>query len=177
MIGLNVTSSTDGDAEVSRLLCPARNRIVIVRSVEKIHFSVTINASGEKVWRVLLDDETYRIWTSEFAEGSYVVTDWKEGSKALFLTPDGNGMVSRIAEHVPSRFLSIEHLGIVKEGVEDTESDEVKQWAGARENYLLREGNGVSELSIDVEVNNDEKQTFEEIWPKALARVKELAEG
>lgn len=144
--------------------------------MEKINHSVTINAAGERVWRVLLDDETYRIWTEEFVQGSYAVTDWEEGSKALFLTPGGNGMVSRIAKHIPNEFLSIEHLGIVTEGVEETESEEVKTWQGARENFVLRERDGVSELSIEMDVAQDEKQMFQEIWPRALAKVKELAE-
>jgi hypothetical protein len=145
--------------------------------VEKLNYSVSIDAPREKVWRVLLDDETYKIWTSEFAEGSYAVTDWREGSKALFLAPDGNGMVSRIVRHVPNEILSIEHLGLVKNGVEDTTSDDVKKWAGAHENYVLRVNEGISELSIEMDVGDDEKQSFQEIWPKALAKVKELAEG
>ena len=148
----------------------------MVGPMEKINHSVTINAAGEKVWKVLLDDETYRVWTKEFAEGSYAVTDWKEGSKALFLTPGGNGMVSRIAKHVPNEFLSIEHLGTVTEGVEETESEEVKKWQGAKENFVLSEIEGVSELSIEMDVAQDEIQMFQEIWPKALAKVKELSE-
>ena len=127
--------------------------------MEKLRYSITVKAPREKVWKVLFDDETYRIWTSEFAEGSYAVTDWAEGSKALFLTPSGEGMVARIARHVPNEFLSIEHLGVVKDGVEDRESDEVKKWAGALENYLLRETDGGSELSVEMDVAGDEKQS------------------
>lgn len=155
---------------------PGSSKIDKVRSMEKINYSVTITAAGEKVWRVLLDDATYRIWTEEFAQGSYAVTDWEEGSKVLFLTPGGNGMVSRIAKHVPTEFLSIEHLGIVTEGVEETESEDVKKWQGARENYTLRENEGISELSVEMDVAQEEKQMFQEIWPRALAKVKELAE-
>ncbi|MBN8571144.1 MAG: SRPBCC domain-containing protein, partial [Ignavibacteria bacterium] len=96
-----------------------------------INFSVQINAPREKVWSVLFDDATYREWTAAFHEGSYAETDWQEGSKALFLGPGGkDGMVSTIARNIPNEFLSIKHLGTVKDGVEDTTSEEVQKWAG-----------------------------------------------
>jgi uncharacterized protein YndB with AHSA1/START domain len=143
----------------------------------KLTFSTTINAPKELVWRTMLEDETYRKWTSAFQEGSYAVTDWKPGSKALFLAPDGSGMVSRVAEHRPYEYLSLEHLGVVKNGVEDTESAEVKGWAGARENYTLREtGDGVT-LTIQMDTEDSYKQFFAEAWPKALAALKELSES
>jgi hypothetical protein len=112
-----------------------------------------------------------------FQEGSYAVTDWKPGSKALFLAPDGSGMVSRIAEHRPNEFLSIEHLGAVKNGVEDTTSADVKEWAGARENYTLRDSSGGATLTIEMDTVDSYKQFFEETWPKALAALKELSES
>lgn len=96
--------------------------------MEKINFKTVINAAPEKIWKVLWDDATYRKWTSAFSEGSYAETDWKEGSKVLFLDGQGQGMVSRIAENRPNEYMSIEHLGEVKDGVEDTSSDRVKAW-------------------------------------------------
>src|SRR5262245_49605896 len=138
----------------------------------KLTFSTTINAPKEIVWRTMLEDETYRKWTSAFQEGSYAVTDWKPGSQALFLAPDGSGMLSRIAEHRTNEFLSIEHLGAVKNGVEDTTSADVKEWAGARENYTLRGSGGGARLTIEMDTVDSYKQFFEETWPKALAALK-----
>ena len=143
----------------------------------RLTFSTTINAPQALVWRTMLDDETYRKWTSVFQEGSYAKTDWKQGSKALFLAPDGSGMVSRVAEHRPNEYLSLEHLGIVKNGVEDTTSADVKQWAGARENYTLRENAGNVTLTIELDTSDDHKKFFEETWPKALATLKDLSES
>ena len=142
----------------------------------RLTYSTSISAPKEVVWRTMLDDETYRKWTSAFQEGSYAVTDWKPGSKALFLAPDGTGMVSRVAEHRPNEFLSLEHVGIVKNGVEDTASDEVKQWAGARENYTLRDQAGRVTLTVDMDTADDYKKYFDDTWPKALAALKELSE-
>ena len=145
--------------------------------MEKINFATTINAPREKVWKVLWDDASYRNWTSVFNEGSYAKTDnWKEGSKVLFLSPDGDGMVSKVASNKPNKFMSFEHLGVVKNGVEDTESESVKGWAGAKENYTLTEENGKTKLIVDLESTDEFKDYFTKTFPVALEKVKELAE-
>lgn len=144
--------------------------------MEKQQFKTTINASREKVWYVLWAHDTYQQWTAPFMEGSYAVTDWKKGSKALFLGPDGSGMVARIEENIPNEYMSIIHLGEVVGGVEDTESEKVKKWAGAHENYTLKIINNQTELIIDMDVDEEFAKMFNTIWPKALAKVKEIAE-
>ena len=110
--------------------------------MDKLNFSIIINAPKEKVWNTMLDDKTYRIWTEAFSPGSHYVGTWDKGSKILFLGPNEKGimggMVSRIKENRLFEYISIEHLGIVHDGVEDTTSDAVKQWAGSLENYTFR---------------------------------------
>ena len=144
--------------------------------MEKQHFSILINAPREKVWQILWNDQNYREWTSVFSEGSRAETDWKKGSKVLFLGGSGEGMVSRIEENIANEFMSIKHLGIVKDGVEDTDSEEVKKWVGAMENYTLRDLNGKTELIIDMDITEDHKDYFQTTWPKALQKVKEMSE-
>ncbi len=143
--------------------------------MEKQVFKTTLNAPRETVWNILWNDETYRVWTAPFSEGSRAVTDWKKGSKALFLGTDNSGMVSTIAENIPNEFMSIKHLGIVKDGVEDTESKEVQQWAGALENYTLRSVGDNTELTIEMDTNEEFKDFFADTWPKALDKIKELS--
>ena len=145
--------------------------------MEKINFSATINAPREKVWKVLWDDASYRNWTSAFTEGSYAETDnWKEGSKVLFLDPKGSGMVSMVAKNEPNEFMSFKHLGVVKDGIEDTKSETVQGWAGARENYTLTDENGKTKLIVDMDSTEEFKDYFLKTWPVALEKVKELAE-
>jgi uncharacterized protein YndB with AHSA1/START domain len=145
--------------------------------MEKINFSTNINAPREKVWDILWNDASYREWTSAFTEGSYAETDnWKEGSKVLFLSPGGNGMVSRVASNKPNEFMSFEHLGEVKNSVEDTESDRVKGWKGAKENYTLTEENGKTKLFVEMDSTDEFKDYFLKTWPLALQKLKELAE-
>lgn len=146
--------------------------------MEKMHFSIDIQAPKEKVWKTLWDDASYRNWTRVFGEGSYAVTDnWKEGSKVLFLGADGRGMVSKVAANRPNEYMSFEHLGVVQDGVEDTSSEKVKEWQGALENYLLTQKDGVTTLAIEMDSMADHKDYFEKTWPTALEQVKQLSEN
>ena len=144
--------------------------------MEKKQFKIEIDAPKEKVWEVLWGDTTYPAWTSAFAEGSRAETDWEEGSKVLFLDGKGQGMVSTIAEKRPNEFMSFKHLGTVKDGVEDFETGQTKEWSGALENYVLKTVNGKTELVVDMDITEEYLDYFMNTWPKALDKVKELAE-
>ncbi len=147
-------------------------------SKKQLSLSIDINASKEKVWDVLLQDETYRKWTSVFCEGSYAEGSWNEGSKILFKTPQGDGMVSRIILNRPSEIISMEHYGILKNNIEDYESEDVKKWANSKETYKL-ESNGANKtkLTIEVEIADEHYAWFKETWLKGLDIVKELSEA
>ena len=144
----------------------------------KVNFSAAIHAPKQRVWYVLWEKSFYEQWTRLFAEGSTVKTDgWKEGSMVQFLGPNENGMVSMVIANKPNEYMSFRHLGIVKDGVEDTTSDEATGWAGAMENYTLKEENGITVLTVEMETTEEYKDYFNNKWPKALAKVKELSEA
>lgn len=147
-----------------------------------VHKSIFINAPRKKVWETLISDATYREWTKPFNAGSYFKGSWEEGSKILFLgpRPDGKGeggMVSRIAVNRPYEFISIEHLGIIDNGVEDTTSEKIKGWAGNHENYTLVEKDGGTELTVDCDIDEKEMPNMTEMFVKAFEKVKELSEA
>jgi len=149
--------------------------------MQKIHFSITIDAPREKVWHAMLDDASYREWTKAFNEGSYYKGSWDEGAKIVFLGPDPEtgkegGMVSRIAENRPYEYLSIEHVGIMKNGVEDTTSDEARKWTPAFENYTFIEKDGGTEVQVDMDSAEEMAEEFSRMWPKALKHLKKIAE-
>ena len=144
--------------------------------MERKEFTIDINAPREKVWDVLWQDDSYRKWTSVFSEGSHAETDWKKGSKVLFLDCKGSGMIAKIAENIPNEYMSIQHLGMLNDGVEDFESAKVKEWAGALENYTLENKDGKTHLVVDMDIAEEYKDYFANTWPKALDKVKELAE-
>ena len=84
--------------------------------MNRLRFSVEIDAPRKKEWETMLGDATYREWTAEFMPGSHYVGHWSEGSRILFLAPGEkgeSGMASRIRTNRPYEFLSIEHVGIV----------------------------------------------------------------
>ena len=146
--------------------------------MQKINLSTSINATKEKVWQALWADENYRKWTSAFCEGSYAETDnWKEGSEVKFLDPKGSGMISKVVANKPNEFMSFEHLGEIKEGVEDRTGDKVKEWVGARENYALKETADGTTLYVDMDIADEYKDMFSAMWPEALDKIKALAEN
>lgn len=129
----------------------------------------------------MLDDVPYREWTKVFHAGSYYKGSWEEGSEILFLGPSEegkgeSGMFSRIKENRPYAFISIEHLGIISNGTPDTTSPEAEKWAPAFENYTFTEKDGGTEVTVDMDIEDEYKAMFEEMWPKALQALKELAE-
>jgi hypothetical protein len=73
--------------------------------------------------------------------------------------------------------MSFKHLGEVKNGIEDTESDKVKGWAGAFENYTLKEVDGNTELIVEMDLNEEYKDMFMQMFPKALEQLKILSES
>jgi len=148
--------------------------------MESLHFEITINAKAEKVYGTLIDQKHYTEWTSVFNPTSNYKGSWEKGSKILFFgtDTDGNmgGMVSRIKENMPNKFVSIEHLGIIKDGKEITTGEEVESWAGAMENYSFTQKNGTTLFSVDVDSNQEFKSYFFETWPNALNKLKEICE-
>lgn len=145
----------------------------------KLNYSILIDAPREKVWNTMLNDETYRQWTQVFADGSYYEGSWDEGSKILFLAPSSNGkmgLVSKIKENRKYEYISIEHKGTFYNGIEDTTSEQVKAWAGALENYTLKDKDGMTEVIVDMDSNEQEKTMMDNIWPKALEKLKEIVE-
>lgn len=146
-----------------------------------MHFEIVIQAAVPKVWEAMLTQETYREWTSVFEPTSCYEGSWDKGSKIKFLSADGSGMVSEIAENIPYTFISIKHLGVIKNGVEDTISDAVKQWTPAFENYTFTEKGLETLLVIDTEMPSTPeakamKEMFDGMWPKALLKLKEICE-
>jgi len=131
----------------------------------------------------MLDDVTYRQWTRPFNEGSRYEGKWDTGSEMRFIGVDENGkesggMYSRIKEARPYEFVSIEHLGMINDSGEiDTTSDEVKKWAPSYENYTFKEKVGGTEVLVELNINDEWIDMFNDMWPKALAKLKEIAEN
>lgn len=149
--------------------------------MEKLQFKRTINAPVQKVWDLMLGKESYKEWTEVFNPegGSFFEGSWEKGSQVEFIGPDEHekrsGMYALIEENRPGEFLSIRHLGEIKNGEKQPFPEEVAP-NGIHENYTFREVDGKTELTVDLDTNEEWKAMFEGMWPKALDKLQEMAE-
>jgi uncharacterized protein YndB with AHSA1/START domain len=139
-------------------------------------FETTIRAPRARVWATLIEPETYKAWTAAFCEGSYFEGSWDQGAKIRFLSPTGDGMSAVIAENRPLEFISIRHLGMIENGVEDTSSEKVRAWTPAYENYRLTDVPDGCRVTVTLDTAPEWEQYMQDTFPKALALLKELSE-
>ena len=152
-----------------------------VRSgMKKLRYSAKINAPVGDVWTTMLSDSTYRKWTSAFNQGSYFQGDWAKGSEIRFLGPDDGGslggMIAVVEENRPGEFISLRYVGQIVNGADDTTSDEAKEFIGTHENYSFSEDAGVTTVDVVLDSEDDFAAMFDEAWPVALAKLKEITE-
>lgn len=148
--------------------------------MQKLTYQISIKAPAEKVTAIMLGADTYKLWTVEFEPTSDFEGGWNKGDTIYFtaIGSDGKkcGMVSRIAEHVPNKFVSIEHYGILDNGIEITEGEKVEKWAGGHENYTFEEQNDITSVTVDIDVTDEHLSYFNQTYPKALEKLKDLCE-
>ena len=148
--------------------------------MEKLHFDVNIKAPAARVFKAVTDKQLFEEWTAEFNPTSTFEGGWNKGDKILFIgiSKEGKreGMVSKIKENIPNKQISIQHLGLVQNDQEVTQGPEVEKWANAMEEYFLEEQNGSTNFKVLIDITPDFKDYFTETWPKALNKLKEVAE-
>ncbi|HZV68637.1 MAG TPA: hypothetical protein VFG10_03805 [Saprospiraceae bacterium] len=151
--------------------------------MKKLQFKVSIKAPVAKVYDLMLGNNsksTYEQWTALFNPTSTYEGSWDKGNKILFIGVDENGekggMVSRIVENIPNRFVSVQHYGLVKADEEITEGPDVEKWANGFENYTFEENNGTTTVTVDLDTTEDFLNYMNETYPKALDKLKEICE-
>jgi uncharacterized protein YndB with AHSA1/START domain len=143
--------------------------------MKTLHFQTSIEAPASIIWDILWDEASYPKWTAPFSEGSYAVSDWKEGSPVSFLGPDGGGIQSIIEKLNPRRLMLFRHIGMLKDG-KPYEDESHKEWAGAHEKYQLSEVDGQTLLDVDVDTTEQFSEYLSAKFPLAVEIVKKLAE-
>ena len=142
--------------------------------MKEIQFSIEVNASKEIVWSTLWDDITFRDWANIIDEGTYMKGVWKEGNEVQFISSvNGYGVTSLIEKLNPNEYLLFRHSVDTKESGQQERKEE---WTGGTESYLLIETDGVTTLIVKTDVPQEQEETFNTRFPKALERVKTLAE-
>ncbi len=146
--------------------------------METLSYNIIINAPKNKIWDILWSPETYPKWTQFFAPDCKMETDWKIDGKTYFLDSSGNGMISTISNLDEPNEVTFNHLGMIQNGMEDTESEEVKQWSGAPERYyLISLEDGSVKLHVEVQTEDQWKDHLDVGFKKGLTIIKSLAEN
>lgn len=145
--------------------------------IEKLEFTVEINAAPEKVWQKLWDRESYKAWTNVFCEGSYYDGELKQGNRVHFLTPSGEGMFTDIAFLKENELMVLKHIGVVKDFKEQPMAEETKQWSGCFETYRLSQANGKTIVKAEVDCMAKYVAYMNTTFVLALEELKKLAEN
>jgi uncharacterized protein YndB with AHSA1/START domain len=144
--------------------------------MEKLEFRTVIASSRQKAWETMLNPKTYKEWVGAAWPGSTYQGEWKEGEDIRFVGDDSSGTLAHLVEYRPYDYILAEHVAVLKQGVEDRDSDEAKGWIGTMESYKFTEQNGQTELTVIIETNPEWASMFSDGWPKALAKLKEICE-
>ena len=146
--------------------------------MKTVQFTKEIKAPAQKVWDTLWNEATYSQWTSAFnPQGvSTMQSDWEVGGRTLFVDGNGNGMISTIISKDEPNAMVFKHLGMIKDGKEDTTSEEVKSWAGSLEEYHLSESNGTTTLLTSVQIEEEWEEMMNNGFTQGLEVVRKLSE-
>lgn len=139
-----------------------------------MQFTIEIQAPREKVWSTLWDDKTFRDWGNIIDEGQYKVGEMKEGNEVQFISSvSGYGVTSLIEKLAHNEFVLFRQMADTKES---GEQEREKEWSGGEESYSLSEKDGLTTVAVELDVPAGQEETFKIRFPKALERVKILAE-
>jgi len=142
--------------------------------MNEMQFTVEINAAKERVWDTLWQDETFRQWASIIDPETYMVGELKEGNEVQFISSDsGYGVTSLIEKLTPGEFLLLRHSADTQE---DGKQERAQEWTGGAESYSLAEKDGTTTLTAAFDVPPEQEEYFRVNYPKALERIKVLAE-
>ncbi|MHB8129936.1 MAG: hypothetical protein ACYDEX_13140 [Mobilitalea sp.] len=143
--------------------------------MKEIQFTIEINASSQRVWTTLWEDITFREWANIIDEGTYMKGRMKEGNQIQFISSvNGYGVTSLIEKLNPNEFVLLKHYADTKES---GQQEREKEWTGGTESYSLTEKNGVTTLIVKTDVPQEQEETFNIRFPRALERIKTLAEN
>ena len=141
--------------------------------MKEMQFKIEIYATKERVWDTLWQDETFRQWAGIIDTGTYMKGDLKEGSEVLFISGNGYGVTSKVLKLTPGEFLLLRHQADTQD---NGKQEREKEWTGGEESYSLIEEDGTTTLTAAFDVPPEMEEYFKVNYPKALERVKVLAE-
>ena len=142
----------------------------------RIQLERAFHVGPELLWELVVDPDHYRFWTEAFSEGSDFDGDWTKGSKIRFVAEDENGiesgMLSEIAESQWPEFISIKHVGLVMNGIDDYDSPVAREWSPAFENYrFIPKEDGTCIFEVEQDLPEEQAEEFKGSWEKSFDRM------
>lgn len=142
--------------------------------MKELQFLIEIHTTKERVWDTLWQDKSFRDWASIIDPETYMVGDLKEGNEIQFISAaNGYGVTSLVKKLVAGEFLLLNHRADTQDA---GKRERAKEWTGGEERYSLAEKNGTTTLNVAFGVPPEMEAYFKVAYPKALERVKVLAE-
>ena len=146
--------------------------------MKKLEYSIAIDAPARKVWDCMLQLENYKIWVAASWPGSSYEGEWKEGSEIRFVGSDGSGTLAHMEEVKEYNTIRAVHTAVLlKGGVKDTSSPLAANWVNTKESYFFTESDGRTTLNVEIETKPEYEKMFDDGWPAALAKLKEICEA
>lgn len=145
--------------------------------MKQLTYTATINASKQKVWETMLNPSSYKEWVNAAWPGSFFEGNWKEGETIRFVSADGSGTLAQLITCQPYTNIVANHITVLLPGgIEDRDSDLAKGWVGTKESYNFTEQQDKTLLTVVLTINTEWEKMFNDGWPKALTKLKEICE-
>jgi uncharacterized protein YndB with AHSA1/START domain len=141
--------------------------------MNELHFTIKINAPKEKVWKVLWEDRTLRLWAGIVDQGTYMLGELEEGKTVQFNSEEGYGVTSLVEKLNPNEYVLLKHKADTKDYGSDERED---QWTGGNESYTLKETDSTTTLVLECDVPEELIDIMNTSYPKVLNKIKELSE-
>jgi uncharacterized protein YndB with AHSA1/START domain len=145
--------------------------------MEKLEFKIDIKAPQEEVWKTMLEPNSYQQWVGVSWPGSHYDGNWKQGETIKFTGAEGGGTQAKLVEVKPYEFINAEHIAVINgDGSLDKESEIAKGWIGTKESYRFKPIKNGTELIVEISTPKAWAKMFNDGWPAALKKLKELSE-
>lgn len=142
--------------------------------MKEMQFSTDIKADKQKVWDTFWQDATFRQWAGLIDPETYMKGELREGNEVQFISAaNGYGVTSLVDTLKPAEYVQLRHSADTTDSGAGTRDD---QWTGGTETYTLTQDGDTTTLTLTFDAPAELEQEFQITYPKALQKIKELAE-
>jgi hypothetical protein len=145
-------------------------------NMQRSEYSIKIKSPREHVWKVMLEKETYEIWSKAFSENAMLIGEWKEGTEIDFLEPGMGGTRALVEKVQEPEHAVARHIAMLSKDREPESDENADKWIDTVEEYKLKEKDGITTVMVHMEYHPDFAEMFDSAWPVALKNLKGLCE-